>query len=86
MMGKLKAEDRAEQGNGLPKKKKRKVVLEETIKESEEESKGGAKAEAEAEEANRRFETEWVRAHWVITTEMHLTQEKVASKCAKFLS
>ena len=43
-----KAEDRAEQGDRLPKKKKRKVVLKETIKESEEESRAEAKEAMDA--------------------------------------
>ena len=76
----LKAKDGAKQGNRLPKKKKCKVVLKETIEESEEESK------AEAEEANKWFETKWMQALWVISNEMHLihkAQEKMASECAK---
>ena len=43
----LKTEDRAEQGDRSPKKKKRKVVSKETIEESEDKSK------AEVEEANK---------------------------------
>ena len=58
------------------------MVSKETIEEPKAESEG----EAEAEEAKRWFETEWVRALWVITTEMHLmrkAQEKMVNECAK---
>ena len=47
-MGKAKTEEGAEKGDGLPQRKKHKVVSKETIKESEVETK----SEAEAEEAN----------------------------------
>ena len=56
IVGKAKTEDGAEQGDGSPKTKKRKVVLKETIKESEVESED----EAEANAANQQFEAEWV--------------------------
>ena len=77
-----KTEEVAEQGDGSPKKKKRKVVSKETIKESEVESED----EAEADAANQRFEAEWVRTLSVMTKElrlMHKAQEKVATECAK---
>ena len=75
-----KAEDEAEQGNRLPKKKKHKVVLKETIEETKEES------EAKAEAANKQFETEWTWALWVMSNKMHLmrkAQEKMANECMK---
>ena len=56
MGSKSKPEDGGEQGDGSPKKKKRKVVSKEAIEESEVESED----EAEAKAANQRFEAKWV--------------------------
>ena len=81
-MGRAKAEDGAEKGDGSPKKKKRKVVSKETIDESEVESE----TEAEAEEANVRFVAKWVQSLSDMTKELRLmrkAQEKVATECAK---
>ena len=68
-MGKAKTKDGAEQGDGSPKMKKRKVVSKETIKESEVESED---------------EAEWVQTLSVMTMELHLmhkAQERVVTKC-----
>ena len=81
-MGRAKTEEGAERGDGLPKKKRRKVVSKETIDESEVETE----SEAEAEEANVRFVAEWVQSLLEMTKELRLmrkAQEKVATKCAK---
>ena len=84
MVSRLKAstpkmtKDGAKQGNRLPMKKKCKVVSKETIEESEVESK------VKAEEANKRFETEWTWALLGISTKMRLmceAQEKTAKEC-----
>ena len=65
VVGKVKTEEGAKKDDGSPKKKKHKVVLKETIEESEVETE----SEAEAKEANERFVAEWVHSLSEMTKE-----------------